>query len=103
MHAGVHYYAPRGRCGYASGNWYGVEFLQKTEDEQAKSPEFLEGLRASRRGAAILVEPEEVDLSPASLTDAAKLDSDPCSPCSFAETVFLQKEFLNELRPSEEA
>jgi hypothetical protein len=76
----------------------GVEFLQKTDDEQAKVAEFLEALRAeSSRTPQILVEPEEIDLSPQSLTDAAKLDSDPLLALFLRSDDFSPEEFLNEL------
>jgi len=64
----------------------------------AKVAEFLEGLRGqSSRAPQILVEPEEVDLSPASLTDAAKLDSDPLLALFLRRDSFSPEEFLNEL------
>jgi CheY-like chemotaxis protein len=76
----------------------GVEFLQKTQDEQAKVAEFLEGLRGeSSRAPQILVEPEEIDLSPASLIDVAKLDSDPLLALFLRGDSFSPEEFLNEL------
>jgi hypothetical protein len=76
----------------------GVEFLQKTEDEQAKVAEFLEALRGeSSRSPQILVEPEEIDLSPQALTDAAKLDSDPLLALFLRVDDFSPEEFLNEL------
>jgi len=76
----------------------GVEFLQKTDDEQAKVAEFLEALRAeSSRTPQILVEPEEIDLSPQSLTDAAKLESDPLLALFLRGDDFSPEEFLNEL------
>jgi len=76
----------------------GVEFLQKTEAEQAKVMEFLEALRSeSSRTPQILVEPEEIDLSPASLTDAAKLEADPLLALFLRGDEFSPEEFLNEL------
>jgi hypothetical protein len=76
----------------------GVEFLQKTEDEQAKVAEFLEALRGeSSRTPQILVEPEEIDLSPASPADVAKLDSDPLLALFLRGDGFSPEEFLNEL------
>jgi CheY-like chemotaxis protein len=76
----------------------GVEFLQKTHDEQAKVAQFLEGLRGeSSRAPQILVEPEEIDLTPASLNDATNLDSDPLLALFLRGDNFAPEEFLNEL------
>jgi CheY-like chemotaxis protein len=76
----------------------GVEFLQKTEEEQAKVAQFLEALRGeSARVPQILVEPEEIDLSPASLTDVAKLDSDPLLALFVRGDALSPEEFLREL------
>jgi len=76
----------------------GVEFLQKTDAEQAKVAEFLEALRGeSSRAPQILVEPEEIDLSPGLLTDPAKLESDPLLALFLRGDSFSPEEFLNEL------
>jgi CheY-like chemotaxis protein len=99
MHAGIHDLRAEGTVRVTHPEiGMGVEFLQKTEDEQAKVAEFLEGLRReSSRAPQILVEPEEVDLSPATLTDAAKLDSDPLLALFLRGDSFSPGEFLNEL------
>ena len=56
----------------------GVEFLQKTNDEQTKVNQFLDALRSNSASVPqILVEPEEIDLSPAPTADAAKMAADP--------------------------
>ena len=76
----------------------GVEFLQKTEVEQAQVTRFLEALRnESSRSPQILVEPEEVDLTPASLTDLSKIESDPLLALFLRGDEFSPEEFLNEL------
>lgn len=98
MHAGIHDLRAEGTVRVTHPEiGMGVEFLQKTEDEQAKVAAFLEGLRGeSSRAPQILVEPEEVDLSPASPT-AARLDSDPLLALFLRGGSFSPEEFLNEL------
>ncbi len=56
----------------------GIEFLQKTEEEQAGVTAFLEALRTeSSRAPQIFVEPEEMDIETARLTDSSRIDADP--------------------------
>ena len=56
----------------------GVEFLQKTSAEHAQVTAFLAALREeSSRSPQILVEPEEIETTPPSMPDAAKLAADP--------------------------
>lgn len=76
----------------------GVEFLQKTDHEKAQVTRFLEALRTeSSRSPQILVEPEEVDLTPPSLVDVSKVDSDPLLALFLRADEFSPDEFLNEL------
>jgi len=98
MHAGIHDLRAEGTVRVTHPEiGMGVEFLQKTEDEQAKVAAFLEGLRGeSSRAPQILVEPEEVDLSPASPT-AARLDADPLLALFLRGGSFSPEEFLNEM------
>jgi hypothetical protein len=76
----------------------GVEFLQKTEDEQARVTGFLQALRSpSSRSPQIFVEPEEIDLHAASSTDAAKVAVDPLLALFHRGHEFSPQEFLNQL------
>ncbi len=76
----------------------GVEFLQKTEDEQAKVTVFLETLRIeSSHSPQIFVEPEEIDVSVASRSDAAKIAADPLLALFVRGDELTPEEFLNEL------
>ena len=76
----------------------GVEFLQKTEDEQAKVTVFLDALRSESSGAPrIFVEPEEIDISPASSSDVAKMEADPLLALFGRGTELSPEQFLGEL------
>jgi hypothetical protein len=76
----------------------GVEFVQKTEEEQAKVTVFLDALRSdTSRAPQSLVEPEEMDLEAAPVTDAARIDEDPLLALFVRRDELSQEAFLSEL------
>jgi hypothetical protein len=76
----------------------GVEFLQKTEGEQAKVTEFLDALRSESSGAPqIFVEPEEIDITPASSSDVARMAADPLLALFGRGAELSAEQFLGEL------
>ena len=76
----------------------GVEFVQKTEDEQAKVTQFLDALRQeSARAPQIMVEPEEIDLISGAAVDSVKVAVDPLLALFVRGDAFSPEEFLNEL------
>ncbi len=75
----------------------GVEFLQKTGEEQAKVTEFLEALRNASGAPQIFVEPEEMDLEIASTASPTRGDADPLLELFLRGNTFSPEEFMNEL------
>lgn len=79
MRAGIHDLRAEGTVRVTHAEiGMGVEFLQKTADEQAKATAFLDALRSDAVGIPqILVEPEEIDLTSTALADGDRLAADP--------------------------
>jgi CheY-like chemotaxis protein len=76
----------------------GVEFLQKTEDEQVKVKAFLEALRSeSSQAPQIFVEPEEMDPDAMPLTDSARLEADPLLALFVRRDELSPEDFQSEL------
>jgi CheY-like chemotaxis protein len=76
----------------------GVEFVQKTEDDQAKVTAFLQALRSdSSRAPQIFVEPEELDLENTPKSDVDRIQADPLLALFVRRDELSPSEFLNVL------